>query len=203
MGSKHLDDLTGKPFGLLTVLAIDHRDRFGSVYWRCSCQCGNTKIVRASTLKAGRFMSCDSLLCELLVHVKKTETCWLWLGASNECGYGVIRRDGKNRRATHAMWEAAHGPVPEGKWVLHHCDTPACVNPSHLFLGDHRGNMSDMVQKNRQATGQKPHLPYSVVEELRALHVAGGVTHHELAKKYGVTTRTVGRILRGECRKGH
>jgi hypothetical protein len=81
--------------------------------------------------------------------VNKTETCWLWVGASDGGGYGMIGLDGKMAKAHRLSWIMSNGPIPEGQWVLHHCDTPACVRPDHLFLGDRQANMDDMVAKGR------------------------------------------------------
>lgn len=86
--------------------------------------------------------------------VEKTETCWLWRGYTNEAGYGIIIEKNKHRRLTHRFsWELHNGPIPGGLCVLHRCDTPACVNPAHLFLGTHSDNHADMVNKGRHQHG--------------------------------------------------
>lgn len=51
------------------------------------------------------------------------------------------------------------GGIPKGLWVLHKCDTPACVNPDHLFFGDRRDNMIDAIKKKRQHESRKTHCP--------------------------------------------
>lgn len=50
-------DMAGKKIGKLTVL-----DRVGSwgsqVWWRCSCECGNEKIISGASLRRGKTQSC-------------------------------------------------------------------------------------------------------------------------------------------------
>ena len=47
-------------------------------------------------------------------------------------------------------WEAYRGPIPVEMHVLHKCDTPACVNIEHLFLGTQLDNIRDMDAKGRR-----------------------------------------------------
>lgn len=58
--------------------------------------------------------------------------CWLWLGATDPRGYGMLRVDGKVRRAHRWSYEHHVGPIPEGLQIDHLCRVPACVNPAHL-----------------------------------------------------------------------
>lgn len=55
--SKNLKDLTGKKFGLLTV--INRAPNKGKeTYWNCLCECTNNKIIRGMHLKKDKIISC-------------------------------------------------------------------------------------------------------------------------------------------------
>lgn len=81
--------------------------------------------------------------------VEKTPTCWLWLGAHNG-KYGKFW-DGTKVVFAHRMaYELENGPT--NQLVLHSCDVPLCVRPSHLFVGSQSDNIQDCIQKGRHFT---------------------------------------------------
>lgn len=93
------------------------------------------------------------------IEVDVASGCHLWTGATAGWGYGSTRLFGKNTRAHRAMWTLVNGPIPEGMWVLHHCDRPLCVNVEHLFLGDSYANARDMAAKGRCAKQKATQCP--------------------------------------------
>jgi len=81
---------------------------------------------------------------------ERTEGCWVWRGAHDGDGYGLIRVDGILRRAARVAWELAFGPIPAGLSILHACDNPPCIRPAHLMLGTQLANVRDAFAKGRR-----------------------------------------------------
>lgn len=89
-----------------------------------------------------------------LVHDEASQ-CLLWTGSRNKKGYGQINVGGRPRFTHRLAWELEYGEIAGGLCVLHKCDTPACCNPAHLFLGTRAENNSDMTEKGRNRQGVK------------------------------------------------
>ena len=53
-----MKDMTGKQFGKLTVISLDHKDKRQECYWLCRCECGNEKVVSGNKLRSGNTKSC-------------------------------------------------------------------------------------------------------------------------------------------------
>jgi hypothetical protein len=93
----------------------------------------------------------------ILARFLDPDACWIWPGAQFTNGYGEIRINRKPHPVHRVVYEGMVGPIPDGQQVLHHCDTPLCCNPRHLFTGTQRDNMIDMMSKNRGRGQFKPH----------------------------------------------
>lgn len=132
--------------------------------------------------------------------------CWLWLQAYATDGYGwafygPYRRGGI--RAHRAAWEIFNGPIPEGMVVCHKCDTPACANPQHLFLGTPQENTLDMVRKGRHVVPNKDTSQKLTLESARHIRAlaAQGVSKVQLSKQFKVSRTAILQVVRGWTHK--
>ena len=124
--------------------------------------------------------------------------CWNWTGYKLR-GYGRLSTNGNGISliATRVSWILANGPIPPGNYVLHECDNPPCVRPSHLFLGTQKDNIQDMIRKRGPS-----HAKLTQREVLGTiLQLAMGTPPKQIAKQFGVTRETIYRIKNGHTWK--
>lgn len=135
--------------------------------------------------------------------------CVLWV-ASLKAGYGQLMWNRKPMHTHRLAWEDANGPIPAGKHVLHRCDTPACINPAHLWLGSHAENMADAARKGRQMSGEARSVVSPrgadqwnsklTAAEVREIRAAGG-SYSTIARQFGVSKSNIVMIRTGKSWK--
>lgn len=91
----------------------------------------------------------------LSAYIPVTESgCWIYTGSWDKKGYGKFKIDGKSTGKAHRFfYERMVGQIPQGRMICHKCDTPACVNPSHLYVGTEADNTRDRIARNRSSHG--------------------------------------------------
>ena len=117
-------------------------------------------------------------------YVEKTDTCWLWTGAKDGGGYGVIGMGGvggKDEKAHRLSYMIHKGPIPDGKLILHSCDNPPCVNPAHLDPGTLQKNAEDRAIRGRQTRKLQP----AQIVQIRKL-IKAGMRLTSIANQFGV-----------------
>ncbi len=128
--------------------------------------------------------------------------CWLWTGTVTNRGYGKISLGGATSGevlAHRLSWEMANKKtVPQGMYVLHHCDNPLCVRPDHLFAGSQADNIHDMMSKGRgchpnPASGERNGNSKLIVTQVLGIRklLASGMSASSVGKRYGVRHSTV------------
>lgn len=130
--------------------------------------------------------------------------CWLWEAGHNEHGYGVFWTGRRLEKAHRVAFRLYRGVVLEAEVVCHKCDTPACVNPRHLFVAGMRENTQDMLAKKRHRTvafhgetngaRQLSRADVDVIQMM--LH--RGVSQRTIAAQFGVHQGTISLINTGK-----
>ena len=130
------------------------------------------------------------------VNVGAPNECWEWTASrQQQKWHGQWRNKAGQIELVHrASWRMFKCDIPAGMFVLHKCDNPACVNPSHLWLGTQSDNLHDMWTKGRArpqtSIGEKhgmSKVTESIVREIRESSLSGV----DLARKFGITPTTV------------
>lgn len=125
--------------------------------------------------------------------------CFLWPGAVDQSGYGRLTIGNRQFSAHRVVFEATEGPLLDGEQALHRCDVRCCVNPAHLFRGDHRANMDDMKAKGRARagrTGAAHHSARLTPEALTEIRATTG-NGPALARKFGVSPQAIYKARKG------
>lgn len=158
----------------------------------------------------------DRLLAKTVV---RDDGCWIYTGGRRGYGAGA---DAYGRITIRHIGYAAHrvsyelfvGPITDGLMVLHKCDVKGCINPDHLFLGDHYDNAEDMFNKGRAnrkpvkmhpprppvkqgVCGERHPLAKLTVQDVRDIREAHakGVRRSVLAAKYQMHPTHLGKII--------
>jgi hypothetical protein len=174
----------------------------------CACGCGEKTANYARTWISGhRPVGRDA--AEFWSRTKPVGDCLEWTGGTSDCGYGVVSWEGQTWGAHRLAWTLTFGPIPDGVWVLHHCDNPPCVNASGgcLYLGDHDQNVADKVERGRQVDGERhgrAKLSAAEVEEIRDRYIwpsyegAHDSNARPLAEEFGVDRTIIQRLMKNQ-----
>lgn len=138
-------------------------------------------------------------LRRLRARTEQTGSHWLWTGAFHAGGYGAVRFQGRVRGAHQAAYELRHGPIGKGLLVLHRCDRPACVNPSHLSAGTARQNVQDALSRARWAgRGIRSKLTRQSAQAIRTGFLRRGAKHlPALARRHGISQSHARQVAQG------
>ncbi len=125
--------------------------------------------------------------------------CWLWFGhnAGGKEDRAKVWVDGRSEFAARVSFREYRGRFAPHLRVLHTCDTPACVNPDHLFLGTMLDNARDRDAKKRRRPpkGELSGTAKLNTEQVLAIRAAiGTATQQQIADRFGVDQTTVSLI---------
>jgi hypothetical protein len=132
--------------------------------------------------------------------------CLIWPMSRDTRGYPLMGLNGKTRRAVRVMCEMVNGPAPIPKHeAAHSCGNGhlGCIHPRHLSWKTTSGNQQDSIAHGTfaRARGGQPRFKLTAdqVKEIRVMK--DRPSHEKIGAMYGVSSDTIGKLLRGETWK--
>jgi MarR family len=120
--------------------------------------------------------------------------CWLWLGSVTDQGYGRFKTGGKTYMARRYAWREKGGPDLGELAVSTRCGNKRCVR--HLHLKSRAEIMAYVA--GHWGSGDNSYLARVTSRQvllIRKLYTRGNVTQTVLAKRFGMSTSNVSKIL--------
>ena len=159
--------------------------------WRCGAELAPKTRKPSSPYGSSFTLTANDYIVHACLETVMSE-CWVWRWAVTPSGYPHIGRRGVHRLVAGASADGTDV-------VMHLCDNPPCVRPSHLRIATQRDNVRDALNKRRLRTGDRNHLSKLTADQVVDIRaqLKRGVTLRDIARAYGVSDGTIGHIASG------
>jgi hypothetical protein len=135
---------------------------------------------------------------------KILKTCLISWRHKDENGYSRLAKDVWGHNYEHRyVYSKTHNNYifKPGEEVMHTCDTPGCIEETHLILGSHSDNMLDCYTKGRRTNkginNPNSKLTEEEIEKIQDLYHYDNVSRLYLTKEFNCSLSTIDRILNG------
>jgi len=126
------------------------------------------------------------------VEVADNGRCWKWTGIKSGNGYGQFWFNGANRPAHTMSYIIYKKMLPKKEVIMHTCDNPLCVNPTHLLDATYSENNQDRYDKGRdnKEYGEAHHNASLTEKEVVEIRTSTDRNKY-LCAKYKVSAATI------------